>query len=567
LRSVQVLEKIGRCGFEGYREDFYGVGTLAVHANARDGAEKLGWMEIGTNHGHYSSADSGAYVPVDTYRLHSGEVIGFHLVLEQHLNGEEASEWHLHQDLVFALGLKREGDVWICPEYDYVEVARLRRDTDGNPVLLKMKAEFLRDYMCARDMALYASTYRSRVEIVANADHIDWNDSRRREESKGDLWEGAIVTIHEGGMTFGEDWAVLHTERTDVDPGEDVPSFDFPTGDQVSTKSWTKAASGEKLYRVQGELWRNEWVEPGDHSYIVRGDKRPATVHFITDQSGTKETQDTLTKGSRWLWFKPEVMMTLAHRRGGGLGWYTRDTGRVQCSPAYGVHFGVNKLGLINVYAKDIGMLPEWQQRVWAGYNITPESGVSEELLASQMRADPARTKAPEAFLKSELERLDQVSILALGAKLFLDHEQSSDIIQKCHRFRAVDEAGLFALAKDLTRLITDRIDEQLLKQIVTPPKGEVWRSRKLLEKTLETVIDATDAHRALSPLVGIYDLRKADAHPKSSELDDAYALVGIDSNLPLIHQGYQMLYSCVSCINIVAEILISSIKRDKKPS
>jgi len=556
LRSTQVIEKAGEFGYEGYLEEFYGIGTLAVYSGERDISEKLDWMDIGINHEHGPYYDENVYAPVDAYFHHSEKILGKHLVLEQNLNVEECSEWHLHQDLVFALGLKRETDIWICPKYNYVEVAKLKRDSIGKPVLLEIKAEFLRDYLCACKMALRATTYRSRIEIIASAGHIDWPNGRKSEGSDNDRWEGLVRAIHEGGMPFGGETAVIHMGRTDVYPEDDVPSFDFPTDDKVSSKSFIKKSTGDKLFYVRGELYRNEWIEPGEHSYIVKGDKRPATVHFITDESGKKETQETLIDSSKWLWFKPEVMMTLAHRRGGALGWYTRDTGSIRCSPGYSVHFGVNKLGLITVFAKDIGMLPEWQQQIWAGYNITPEGGVSEELLASQMRADPARTLAPEAFLKRELERLDFISQNTLGSKLFRDHEQFVDIIEKCHRFRAVDQAGLYALAKDLTRIITDRIDIQLLRKIANPPKGENWGSLKLLEKVLASIIDAADARNLLSPIAGIYELRLADAHLKSTEVEEAYKLVGIDSNLPSIQQGYRMLYSCVSCINIISEIL-----------
>jgi len=33
---------------------------------------------------------------------------------------------------------------------------------------------------------------------------------------------------------------------------------------------------------------------------------------------------------------------------------------------------------------KDIAYLPEWQQRIWSAFNVSPEGGVSDELLASQ---------------------------------------------------------------------------------------------------------------------------------------------------------------------------------------
>lgn len=251
--------------------------------------------------------------------------------------------------------------------------------------------------------------------------------------------------------------------------------------------------------------------------------------------------------------------MALTQRRGGGLSWYTRDTGGVQCSPGHSVHFGVNKSGLINVFAKDIGMLPEWQQRIWAGFNITPEGGVSEELLSAQMRAIPATTQAPEDFLRSEMELLNQECVAVLGDKLFREHEKLSELLQKCHRFRAVDESSLFALAKDMNRLVSDSIDVKLLHNKVDPPQGESRSSLKSLERVLATLISADKAHELLSPLHGIYGLRNADAHLRGADIDWAYNQVGMDTNSPFVHQGHQMLRACVSCIHSIAKVFKAS--------
>ena len=141
-------------------------------------------------------------------------------------------------------------------------------------------------------------------------------------------------------------------------------------------------------------------------------------------------------------------MSTLAHRRGGYLTWYTRNTGNVACSPDYGVHFGVNALGLINVYAEDIAFLPEWQQRIWAGYNVGPEGKVSDELLMSQANANPANTQAPEEFLSKGLDALNEASNANLGFAIVRQHDQISNLIVRAHRFRATDRVGLFSLAK-----------------------------------------------------------------------------------------------------------------------
>jgi hypothetical protein len=54
---------------------------------------------------------------------------------------------------------------------------------------------------------------------------------------------------------------------------------------------------------------------------------------------------------------------------------------------------------VINIYAKDIALLPDIQQQIYATFNVGPEGGISEELLAFQARAAPASTQAPEAYL------------------------------------------------------------------------------------------------------------------------------------------------------------------------
>jgi hypothetical protein len=240
-------------------------------------------------------------------------------VLEQRTNSAENSEWHLHQDFVITLGLKREGDTWVRPDEGYIEVAKLSKRADGDPDLLEVRASHLRDYLCARGMALYVTSYWDRVEVIESASHIAWPENPVRELRDNDRWEGRVLAIHEGGMPYGEETAVFHVARTDVDPEEDVPVFGLATDDNVTSKSWTKEHTGRKLYRVEGELWRTEWIEPASHSPIVRGDKLPPTVFFITDAEGKRENRETLVGGRRWLWFRPEVILVLAHRRGGSL--------------------------------------------------------------------------------------------------------------------------------------------------------------------------------------------------------------------------------------------------------
>lgn len=292
LRASRTLRATGRRGHLGYCGEFFGAGSIAVPLAKRATAETLHWMDIGLRQSHKGFCEQGRYVQADVFDgwdLHLGAVA---LALSQDGNSHDPCEWHLHQDFIITLGLKREGDVWLAMDEDYIEVARLERQ-GGEPVLLEVRAEHLKDYLCARAMALYVSSYRSREEVVADASHITWTTSPLQCLSDHDRWEGRKVDIHEGGEPFGSSMRVMHVSRENLDVLEDVPKVG-PFDENIVTKSWTVQHNGTKLTRVEGELWREEWVEPGLQSPRVRGDKLPSLVFFVTDASGTRRSADEL---------------------------------------------------------------------------------------------------------------------------------------------------------------------------------------------------------------------------------------------------------------------------------
>ena len=558
LRASRKIEEVGQFGHVGYRSQYYGLGSVAVPISRMSEGSKLKWMDIGNVHNHHGYVENGIYNPADVFQPNHGEYSGLHLVLDQAGNSLEPPQWHLHQDLVVTLGLKREGSVWVRPEEDYIEVAKLQVDDNGSPHELLFRASHLRDYLRAREMALLVATYRDRVAVLENADHLPWKDKPSEETDEQDHWRATVSEIHEGGDFFGGEWAVFHASRTDVDPDEDVPVMGPPSDANVRSEQWTRKASGRRLFRAVGELWRTEWVEPAVSSPIVRGDELPSTVYFITDAEGNKENSDALIDEGRWLWFKPEVIPALMSHRGGALKWYTRDTGEVRCSPDYGIHFGINALCLVNVYAKDVAQLPEWQRTIWAGFNVSPDGKVSQELLAAQVEAVPADTQPPEPYLREGLLYLRNLASTKLGITIFRQNEQIPQLLRQAHRFRATDKAGLFALAKDLARLTADHIDAKALQELVRPPKGEQWGSLKSLEKLLATKMGDMRAHRLMSPMFAIYELRLADAHLPSDEVASWLKLLRIDDKEPFVQQGYRMFDACVGTIYAICKELNS---------
>lgn len=563
LHAEQTISIKGEHGHLGFCEEYFGSGSLALYLKDEKELGNLNWDDLGDlSHGPYVTSE--VYIESDKFVRNIDTYFGQHLVLIQNFDGDDPVEWHLHQDMVFALKLKREGDFWIKPDEGFEQVVKLTRSEDGRPVLIEIKAEYLVDYLCARKMVLALSLYRSRIEIVKDRNHIKWNNEIERIEEKDLIWEGRITPIHEGGMSFGADISVIHAGRIDIDHEEDIPEIGYPSENGLKSETWTIKSKGQKLYRIHGKLWKDEKIYPGEYSERVRKDKISKTVSFITDAKGTMKSIEALANPPifhlDYLWFRPEIAMLISNKRGGSLIWYTKYTGGLKLIPSSNVHFGVNKIGLINVLAKDIALLPPWQLRLWSGHNVSPDGGVSSELQDSQIGAAPAHTFAPENLLLTAYNKLNELSNTILGQRLFPEHSQKDGLFEKVHRFRAVDEDGLFALAKDLHRLIGDDINTKLLKKYVKSKKEDGSKKLNLFEQYLSEVDPNCDAYKIFSPLHGIKNLRQMDSHLPGSQKEESFSLLDISLNDNLIAQAMQMIERCASTLTTIAKIMQDNI-------
>jgi hypothetical protein len=450
------------------------------------------------------------------------------------------------------LGLRREGDIWVCPEEDYVEVIRLKRGESGELVQVEIKAEFLKDYLCASKSGLILLTYQSRQAVEESFDYIKWKSEGEEEETGAYRWNGRLLTVREGNL-FGQAVRVLHSGRTDTDFSEDIPVYDFPTDDNTYSKSWTVEPSGRKLLRAIGEIWKIEWIEPATKSPRVKGDRVGSRLEFIVDNEGNKETSITLAQLSRWLWFHPNVVNELLKKRTGVISWYTEDTGSLGGAWNRSVHFGINSVGLINVYAKDIANLREIDKKVWANHNISPEGRVSAELLMSQMQAMPADTIAPEQIFFGLIEEIQEITKARLGSSILKGHTFEKGIANRIHRFQAVSIEGFFLLCKEITRYLIERIDIDLLKRL--KKENDSLGSLKRLENIL-TALDY-NGRGILTALVGVYELRIADAHlPSTTMIEESMKLVGVDYDEARLNSGKKLIENVNSSLVQIREAL-----------
>lgn len=542
----------------GYVSEFFGCGSVAFPQEHRGAAEQFGWSDIGLGRSVQPYAyNDGYYSSIDQYQYNDKEPIGIHLVFEHPQPVVGGRLWILNPDLIVALHLIKEGNNWVRPEENFVVVAREEFDEKGEHHLIEIKREFLIDYLAARNFSLRLSYYRQRVENIAVLEgSVYENLTNQQEQRDSGQFELLIRNLED---VYGGSWSSLRVWRTDVDEDEDAPVMAPESNANTSYERSQGHIGGYTGVRVESEFWRNEWIEHQGQSKRVRGDADMNLPQFIVETDGTRTASANLNNEDigRWLWFHSNVVNELLSLRGFSLEWYTSETGGIRSTSGYVTHFGINTSDFITVYAYDIARLAAWEQHIWAAHNIVPDGKVSNELLASQVKAKPASTKAVEYLLFKVMDMLEVIFRKEFNVSLYTHKIEYPATIQHLSRFESKDQASLLRLAKELIRVFSDRIDVRELRKLSAHADKEKLGSNKLLQDILAQKVGIEKAHKIFGPVVGVYDMRVGDAHPTSSKIDDALKLAGVDKNSSFLRQGEQLISNFGQSIWWIGKLLL----------
>ncbi|MEG5590724.1 hypothetical protein UXP69_10910 [Enterobacter hormaechei] len=541
----------------GYINEYFGCGSVAFPPQNREVAESLSWSEIGigTTISPYAYKD-GYYSAIDEYQYNDKDPIGIHLVLELPQPVVGGRQWILNPDLVAALRLIKEGEQWVRPEENFVVVAREVLDENGEHRLIEIKREFLIDYLAARNLSLRLSYYRQRIENVASLETSQYeNLVSHKEQRDGGQYELLIREIND---VFGGSWAMFRAWRTDVDEDEDAPVMGPETDENTDYEKSHGRKDGYTGVRVEGEFWRDEWIEHQGVSTRIRGDLDKNLPYFIVETDGTRLASAELDNEDvgRWLWFRSSIVSELLALRGFSLRWYSAETGGIISTSGYSIHFGINSSDLITIYAYDVARLPAWEQHIWAAHNVVPDGKVSSELLDSQVKCRPASTHAVEELFFDVIEMLERGFRGVFNVPLFTHDIDRPEAMKHVSRFAVKDQASLLRLAKELIRIFTDRLDVRELRKLSTHANKDKLGSNKLLEDILAQKIGSEKARKVFGPIAGTYDMRVGDAHPTSSKIGDALKLAGIDDNNSYLRQGEQLISNFSQSIWWIGKLL-----------
>jgi hypothetical protein len=561
LRSICKSEK-GDTQNIGYISEFFGCNSLAFPPEHKDLAETLDWSNIGIIlEAHPYAFDSGHYKTIDQYEWSEKEPVGVHLIFDHPQPVIGGCKWIINPDLIVALRLIKEENSWVRPEEDFVEVIRESFDDEGNHVQIEIKKEFLIDYLAARNLSLRLIYYRQRVEHVEEVESSEYAglESYQEERDQGQF-ELRVNSLND---VYGGSWASFRVWRTDIDEEDDAPVMGLETNENTESESSQGFHDGYRGIRVEGEFWRDEWIEHQGISTRVRYDKEPNLPTFIVETDGTRIPSAELDNEDigRWLFFRSGIVNELLQHRGFSLEWYTAETGCIHSTSGYHTHFGINGTDLITVYAYDVAKLPSWEQRIWAAHNVVPEGKVSSELLASQVRVQPASTHAVEDLLFKVMRMLEASFKKKFNVDLFSHDINDSELLQQISRFSSTDRASLLRLAKDLVRIFTDRLNVKALRELSNHKDKNQLGSNKLLQNIVAQKIGEDYAHKIFGVIVGVYDMRLGDAHPTGSKIEEAIKLAGIDENQSFLRQGEQLISNFGQAIWCIGSILFREAK------
>lgn len=540
---ASINDEKGDCKNTGHVGEYFGCGSVAFPPEHRQKAEKASWSDIGIGCTSQPYAyEDGYYSTIEQYQWNDKEPIGIHLVFEHPQPVVGGTLWVLNPDLVVALRLIKEGNNWVRPEENFIVVAREVLDDKGKQRLIEIKREFLLDYLAARNLSLKLSYYRQRVENVPSLENSEYVGLEDHQEDRDDgRYELLIRNLND---VFGGSWSMFRAWRTDVDEEEDAPVMGPETNENTDYEQSEGNKYGYDGVQVEGEFWRDEWIEHQGISKRVRGDADTNLPQFIVETDSTRIASSELNNEDvgRWLWFRSSIVNELLGLRGFSLEWYTAETGSIHSTSGYRIHFGVNLADFITVYAYDIARLPSWEQHLWAAHNAVPEGKVSSELLDSQVKAQPASTHAVEELLFEVISMLENGFKQEFNVSLFSHDINRIEALKKISRFESKDQASLLRLAKEIVRVFSDRLNVKALRVLSVHTNKDTLGSNKLLQDILSQKVGADIARKVFGPIVGAYDMRLGDAHPTSSKIGEALELAGIDTENSFLRQGQQLI-------------------------
>jgi hypothetical protein len=466
---------------------FY-IDTLVVFDDFREHHSNLTWQEYGMHRDETTAYvhEGKFFAPTDYFDYEVEKTTGLIPVTDLwHEDGNRV--WDLNQEIVLALKLLRVGDKWVRPSENFIEAARIQyNEASRKPRSLEIRADLLKDYLKARSSSLFSGGFSCRSYSGDDVYDVDWTEKNLEEKREGCEWEGF-------------------------------------NGNHIEDDS---------LNLIWGKAWWKGWIEKGEHSTRVAGERHPDIIRFFVEkQSEETRSLEEMESSFRFLFFESSLVSAVLKESRSRIDWWAYDAGKLGIGST-DFTFGVNSMGHVVVLARDIERLPHWFLKKLKAYNIQPEGDIGEALYNSYVRGWFSNTVAPEKRLLAALQLADKKFIARFGASLFRQIPKESDFFKKVHRFHSSSREEVYLLAKETNRAVTEHLDNSIIQEFLTlegrkEAKARNWKSLKSLSKLVDEL--GGNGRELTRALAAVNDLRQLDAHAGTGDFSSAIEILGLD--------------------------------------
>ena len=257
--------------------------------------------------------------------------------------------------------------------------------------------------------------------------------------------------------------------------------------------------------------------------------------------------------GTIVLCFRNEVVEDLLAKLGMKL--EINEQGVLEISSSFGtLPLGTNSFGLIGLRAVDIARLPYKEQCIWVAHQC-PENELPQEIEKEELENRTTTTPPPESLFHQALESINHAFYSKFGAGLLKGHDNKESLVEKIHRFQAINEEKLWQLAKSIVKVSIERMDRQALLDALGENETDS-ATLELLRELLAKNKNENYAHEKMKPLFGVCDLAKADTDLPSSNIQSCYTCLGINQDVPYILQAIDLLQSVTRALEDISEEL-----------
>jgi hypothetical protein len=536
-------------GYDGYQRQYDCISSIIIKKKELKKLPLLMRNTVIQSANNRPSAYDRTYERIEEFDDYHSKITGEYFIYKRNHPLTQKREISISQDFIYALDLFNIGDNYYDPHFNDELVIRIENEEQKETYKVDIRKDYLLDYLSARNMSLIVDRYFERqIDTVDNL-----HDENIHEEVTDYSYALFVSRTLPNGMRPGDSALVMKVSYKDVDYNEDIPEYDESKDTQVE-QSEIKY-EGEGINHYLAEFRRIYILQNNGISIKIRRDKIKLNYKYYVDNTNKKVLSDKLITKIQFLWFKPDIIKILLQGKYCGLRWFTKDTCQIG-NIENNIWLGVNRLGLINVFAKDIIELPEYYQSKWFSYNCPPNGGVSQELLMSQIEASPANTKPSEYLLKISLQEINKAFLDIYLKPIFKETTETVDIDKQINRFQSVSQDDCFVLCKNINRYIIERFNSDVLTELSSDMEkrtGSLKRLEHLLSKKNER------ASKIISPLFIIYDMRIIDAHYTEVSAKDIFKRFDIEiteTEDNYIRIAEYIIYQVAKCLHEISVII-----------